>query len=580
MDFIKPTNITDALFVASDVPEDEYDEWIGGTGVFAALGQTSRSWKALAVAPVGSGPRLSVYACVPDGDIYKQTDGTGDFVALSQTSRGWYYMGAAYNGDIYAAVFPSGDIYKQTNGAGDFVALGQTLRAWTGIAGAPNGDVYACAYNGDIYRQAGGVGDFVALGQTSRYWMALAASANHNIYSCVTSGDIYKSTPAAVYSQEDQVIRNHVVYESLTNNNTNNDPATDTTNWLELGATNHWACFDGTIGNQTEQANSLTYVLAPGAIDSVALMNIESTSVDIIEIDLDDDLVTNGEAWTGATGTTQPNNWDKVATPTNFTIDGGAIRITVDAANEGISQTIAVTAAKEYQLLGKYKNTAGDIAQIAIYDVTNSANILATTDLASSTVESVFSHVFTTPAGCVSLKISLLAKAAGDIVWFDDVRLAPTEYSETVTTGTSKTDLVKLDIPQKAAGILTVKVNHSTGTAKLGELIVGAKTNIGTMRYSPSIGITDYSTKQVDIYGHYSIVARSFAKRMTCSLIILNSAIDEVIRLLTLYRSTELVWVGDENYNSLIVYGFYKDFQVVFSRPQSSDCALEIEGLT
>lgn len=155
-----------------------------------------------------------------------------------------------------------------------------------------------------------------------------------------------------------------------------------------------------------------------------------------------------------------------------------------------------------------------------------------------------------------------------------------TVYNETITTGISKIDVVKTNLPKHANGILTVTVTDTSGAAKLGELIVGNKTYIGTMRYSPSVGITDYSTKQVDTFGHYSVVPRSFAKKMTCSLIILNSAIDEVIRLLTLYRSTELVWVGDENYNALIIYGFYKDFQMVFARPQSSDCALEIEGLT
>lgn len=174
-----------------------------------------------------------------------------------------------------------------------------------------------------------------------------------------------------------------------------------------------------------------------------------------------------------------------------------------------------------------------------------------------------------------------MGKANGDIVWFDTVTLAPTEYSETVTTGPSKTDLVLLDLPLgHPAAEITITIENTGGTAKVGEIIVGIKTYLGAMRYSPSIGITDYSTKAVDTYGHYSVVPRTFAKRMNCGLIILNTLIDEVIRLLTLYRSTELVWVGDASYNSLIVYGFYKDFQVVFARPLSSDCALEIEGLT
>ena len=618
MDFIKPTEITDAILQSTNVPEADYDEWVGGSGVFAALAQTSRYGWGMAAAPNGdiyysvgivggtpggiykqtggagdfvtlsqesriwrgmaAAPNGDIYACA-FGDIYKQTGGAGNFGALSQTSRDWRGMAAAPNGDIYASVY-GGDIYKQTGGAGDFVALSQTSRNWWGMAAAPNGDIYASFHGGDIYRLSGGAGDFVALSQTSRNWSGMAAAPNGNIYACGFPGDIYKSVHVSVYSQEEQVIKNHVVYESLTNNNRNNDPETDTTNWLEIGPTNRWACFDGTIGNQSTQAESMTYILAPGAVDAIALLNLESSSVEIDVVDEDDDLVTNGSAWTGATGTTEPDDWDKVGTPADYAIDAGMLKITTDAVNEGCSQTIAVSAATEYQLLGKYKNTSGDIAQIAIYDVTNAAAILATTDLASSTVESVFSHVFTTPAGCVSVRISIMGKASGDIVWFDAVILAPTEYSETVTTGASKTDLVKLDLPEHANALLTVKITNTGATAKVGEIIVGEKTYLGAMRYSPSISITDYSKKEVDSFGHYSIVERTFAKRMQCSLIIQNTSIDEIVRLLTVYRATELVWVGSENYNSLIVYGFYRDFQVVFARPTSSDCALEIEGLT
>jgi hypothetical protein len=39
------------------------------------------------------------------------------------------------------------------------------------------------------------------------------------------------------------------------------------------------------------------------------------------------------------------------------------------------------------------------------------------------------------------------------------------------------------------------------------------------------------------------------------------------------------VWVGSEEYASMIVYGFYKDFSIEISYPTVSICSLEIEGL-
>jgi hypothetical protein len=302
--------------------------------------------------------------------------------------------------------------------------------------------------------------------------------------------------------------------------------------------------------------------------------------VDIVEIDNADNLITNGLDWTDATGgTTQPTGWDKVGTCSDFTIDGGMIKLTADANGEGISQTLTVSAATEYQLLGIYKNTASDVAQYAIYDATHSADIVAATDLTSSTVNSSFSKVFNTPSGCTSIKISLLCKTSGDIVWFDHIKCAPTEYSETVTTGASKTDVVKMDIPQKAAGILTVTINKST-TAKIGELIIGTKTSLGTMRYSPQIGITDYSSKSQDTFGNWTIVQRSYSKKLSCDLIITNTNLDTVFKTLSGYRSTMLVWVPNiTTYSALIVYGFYSDFSIVVSYPNYSECSLEIEGM-
>lgn len=837
MDFIKPTDITDSLFWGANVPENDYDEWVGGSSY--AVGDKR----------IVSTPNVhKVFEC-----LVGQTSGiTPDLLDEDGESiSDWTEDSAGMGGVI---IDPAGQIKFQagSTGSGDYARIKRTIDSPPNLFTMEIKTYFDALYESPGYpplrlRYGDGSWQFLAYFKSTGLTIYKAGSLTTEVGSGIVKYNttaawqtwrfqVDKTTPASatveVFLKEDGGVfasqgtfdcdyepgsgtdgeislelssvasyaqRCHVKYLKIATGNsafeTVNDSPVDNSDWLDLGATNRWAMFDGTIGNQTSQATPIIMVLAPGAIDSVALLNIESTSVEIVEIDNDDNLVTNGTAWTGATGTTQPTSWDKVGTPADYTIDGGMIKITTDSANEGQSQTITVSAATEYQLLGKYKNTSGDIAQIAIdrngiisgsvtmvntkisavdgtafvdfstaniltdhvlhkckltiidsvgkkivgyikaagtsetldsnlwaaFDFTNaskwtptnatvvdansftatSANglmspasgnrptalglykisytaassigatfiynafpsiasgsagvyrtpesgyanilgqtngttvdvsvlsmqrvlapsatgvtitstedgstynwtskeagfnyndasgysyeiegiidILSTTDLVSSTVESIFSQVFTTPAGCTSIKISLMGKSTGDIVWFDTVTLAPTEYSETVTTGTSKTDVVKLDVPQKTNGILTVTINYTAGTAKLGELIVGVKTNIGTMRYSPSIGITDYSTKAVDVYGHYSIVPRTFAKRMTCSLIILNTVIDEVVRLLTLYRSTELVWVGDANYNSLIVYGYYKDFQVVFARPNSSDCALEIEGLT
>lgn len=360
------------------------------------------------------------------------------------------------------------------------------------------------------------------------------------------------------------------------------------TDWLEVDSTNRWKAFNGVLGSQTEQATKIEYVLAPGqTFDSVASMNLASDTVDIIVCDTANNLVTNGESWTGASGTTQPTGWDKIGTPSAFAIEGGRLKITTAAANEGISQTITVVAATEYQLVLKYEGGVVDAAAIAVYDMTHSANILAQTALPFVNHNSSYSYVFTTPAGCISLKISLIGVASTYSVYFDSVVLAPTDYSETVTTGTTKTDVVKLDLPGTATSILTVTVNQST-TAKIGELIIGTKTSLGATLASPApkVSIADYSSQSQDAFGNWTIVQRGYAKKLTCSTKIeatetltVRQNSDYIFGVLSACRSLMRVWIGDENLSCMIIYGKYDSFELELTCNNLSLLDLDILGM-
>ena len=51
-------------------------------------------------------------------------------------------------------------------------------------------------------------------------------------------------------------------------------------------------------------------------------------------------------------------------------------------------------------------------------------------------------------------------------------------------------------------------------------------------------------------------------------------------RVIGVFTATPCVWIGDNNYASTVIYGFYKDFDVVINYHTVSDCNLELEGLT
>lgn len=147
--------------------------------------------------------------------------------------------------------------------------------------------------------------------------------------------------------------------------------------------------------------------------------------------------------------------------------------------------------------------------------------------------------------------------------------------------GTRITDVVRFAIPLYASATLDIAIAYAaSGIAKVGAIIMGLKSLLGVTLYNPVLGITDYSVKTADEYGNYTILERAYSKRMTCDMRILNTSLDEVHRLLAIYRSTPVVWVGIAEYSSMIVYGFYKDFSIVMPGPRHSDCSIEIEGMT
>ena len=82
----------------------------------------------------------------------------------------------------------------------------------------------------------------------------------------------------------------HMIYESLADGNIGHDPVVDcalTTPlyWKEISATNRWKVFDKKVGSQTSKTASMNYVFMPGIIDSMTLLNMDGTNVDIVMTD-------------------------------------------------------------------------------------------------------------------------------------------------------------------------------------------------------------------------------------------------------------------------------------------------------
>lgn len=71
------------------------------------------------------------------------------------------------------------------------------------------------------------------------------------------------------------------IYQSLVASNVGKTPSNAITSWADIGPTNTLAMFDDEVSTATTATGSLTVVLSPGLINSMALVNLSGTTVTI-----------------------------------------------------------------------------------------------------------------------------------------------------------------------------------------------------------------------------------------------------------------------------------------------------------
>jgi len=271
------------------------------------------------------------------------------------------------------------------------------------------------------------------------------------------------------YALGAKVIRTstHRIYERVIAGTTATAPELDAVNWLNIGPTNRWAMFDAKMGTVTTAANSLTVVLAPGRVNSLALLGVDASQVSVT-------LVANSETVYSA----------------SFDLDSG--------------------------------NSVGN--------------------------------------------------------WYE--YFYEPIYQQTELVITDMLDAALLDIPAYGEGVLTVTLSRPGGTVACGMLVVGLVTTIGETQHGAQVSIRDYSRKEVDQFGNYDLDPRDYSKRISAEVVVERAQVDNVVKTVSRYRATNVVWIGSTEYGCLVAFGFMSDWRLVIENPARSKFSTEIEGMT
>jgi hypothetical protein len=170
-------------------------------------------------------------------------------------------------------------------------------------------------------------------------------------------------------------------------------------------------------------------------------------------------------------------------------------------------------------------------------------------------------------ANCTNLSL-IMTNAGVEVYREEKISSTVTDYNG-VFTG----------LPAYPTATVSVSVRNSAGDLKIGEIVFGNSRTIGTAKYGVDVGLIDYSQKDVDAYGNFSILERSYSKRISCQFTMAAANHSGILRLLEKYRSVPLVWIISDLYSTTITYGFYRDLQVSIPYPTMAEGSVNIEGL-
>ena len=134
------------------------------------------------------------------------------------------------------------------------------------------------------------------------------------------------------------------------------------------------------------------------------------------------------------------------------------------------------------------------------------------------------------------------------------------------------------------AKVRVILTGGSGITVGLGLLLIGRGRELGDSVDQPKVGIEDYSTKETDDFGNTYLLEREYADRASVDLILPPGQVDAVRRTLAAYRATPALYDfnntgADERWDSLVIFGYYEDFDVTLSYPGKSFCSLTVQSL-
>jgi hypothetical protein len=143
------------------------------------------------------------------------------------------------------------------------------------------------------------------------------------------------------------------------------------------------------------------------------------------------------------------------------------------------------------------------------------------------------------------------------------------------------TDALFTDLPSYPNADIWIEINSSFGgQVGIGTFVMGQTVEIGDgVRFGVKVGIVDYSRQTQNDYGDLVLGVGTFAKRASFPLRVPMIQVDAVQAQFAAIRSKPVLFIGYEPLQCTVVFGIYKNFEILISYATFADCSVDLLGL-
>ena len=135
-----------------------------------------------------------------------------------------------------------------------------------------------------------------------------------------------------------------------------------------------------------------------------------------------------------------------------------------------------------------------------------------------------------------------------------------------------------LEMPVAFEVQIDITIKALDGVAKVGLVGIGRTNYIGGTLYGAGIGMLDFSKKAVNTNGETYLEVGNYKATNNLTVDVPSGLTDQVVQLLTDYRSIPVVFKTDE-FDGLVIFGVYNKFDILISTPTISKLSIDLESL-